>query len=110
MKQQQLNKMEIEEKSLIEDAEKRAIISSKKYSTKEILDLSEQKTNWFDARTTLPNREIIDGEESHFSELKVINCGGVVDPGFYDFYNKRWYGSDVQPDYWADIFPKKINK
>lgn len=44
MKQEQLNKMEIEEKSLIEEAEKRAIISSKKYSTKEILDLSEQKT------------------------------------------------------------------
>ena len=94
-------------KSLIEYAEKRAIISSKKYSTKEILDLSEQKTHWFDARTTLPNREIIDGEESHFSELKVIDCGGVVGPGFYDFYNKRWYGSDVQPDYLADIFPNK---
>lgn len=30
MKQEQLNKMEIEEKSLIEEAEKRAIISSKK--------------------------------------------------------------------------------
>lgn len=107
MKQEQLNKMESEEKSLIEDAEKRAIISSKKYSTKEILDLSEQKTHWFDARTTLPNRAIYKGEESCFSELKIINCGGVLGNGLYDFYNKRWVGSDVQPDYWADIFPKK---
>lgn len=63
--------------------------------------------NWNDARTTLPNREIIDGEESHFSELKVIVCGGVVCRGLYDLYNKRLYGSDVQPDYWADIFPNK---
>ena len=99
--------MEIEEKSLIEEAEKRAIISSKKYSTKEILDLSEQKNNWFDARTTLPNRAIYKGEESCFSELKIINCGGVLGNGLYDFYNKRWVGSDVQPDYWTDIFPKK---
>lgn len=69
--------------------------------------MSEQKTNWFDARTTLPNREIIDEEESRFSELKIINYGGVVDHGLYDFYNERWVGSDVQPDYLADILPKK---
>lgn len=102
--------MEIEEKSLIEEAEKRAIISSKKYSTKEILDLSEQKTNWFDARTTLPNRAIYEGEESHFSELKIINCGGQEDYNknvikFYGFLSD-FYEKELKPepdeDDWLD--------
>ena len=64
--------------------------------------MSEQKTNWFDARTTLPNMAIYEGEESHFSELKVINCGSQEDYNknvvkFYDFLSD-FYEKELKPE------------
>lgn len=61
--------------------------------------MSEPKPHWFDARTTLPNRAIYEGEESRISELKVINCGGQED------YNKnvvKFYG------FLSDFYEKEL--
>ena len=41
--------------------------------------------NWNDARQKLPNRKIVNGEESNISGLKYLHFQGSVGTGFYDF-------------------------
>ena len=43
------------------------------------------ENNWHDARQKLPNRKIVNGEESNISELKYLHFQGSVGTGFYDF-------------------------
>ena len=40
---------------------------------------------WHDARQKLPNRKIVNGEESNISGLKYLHFQGSVGTDFYDF-------------------------